>query len=128
MELEPISFCFHFLLQYLSIRSCRRKRSQKPQQTQPRSVYICHISSGERRNALYLGGPPRRRRMPRGECDCYDKCPIGWGVSLTALRSKVTQILQDFWFCLIYLLFNVCPPTPEASPYTENLPGRVVCD
>lgn len=55
------------LPQDLCLRGCRGERSQKPQQTQPWGLHICHISSGERRNTLYLGGPPGRGRVPRGE-------------------------------------------------------------
>lgn len=55
------------LPQDLCLWCCRRERSQKPQQTQPRGLHFCHISSGERRCALHLGGPPGRGRVSRGE-------------------------------------------------------------
>lgn len=54
-------------LQDYGLWGCRRKRSQEPQQAEPRRVHISRFHPGKRRFSLHSGGPTRRRRLSWGE-------------------------------------------------------------
>lgn len=115
-----IPLCCCDLPQYLSVRGCWRKRCQKPQQTQPRSVYLCHISAGKRRNTSHLGGTPGRRRLPWGEWKSWHEC---W-----TQRGLTTEWPTCRAYFPAWLKSDSYHPVPEKFTYTKNMSGRVVCD
>lgn len=134
--------------QDLCLWGCRRKRSQKPQQTQPWGLYFCHLSSGKRRYALHLGGTPGRRRMPRGEYSEGENrlegfVDVGWVGCLKEERrdgvpnSDFPFLMPSSCFCnfsfsfflkILWSLIFHLPHVLEKSSHPKDLPRRVICD